>query len=354
MALPKIVIEFIKRAQTAIIRSMRSVVVLILADNTKEGTSYTYNNLDEVKTGDWDTKNLGYLKLVFKAKPKKVLVERVAAEETSYDDALTRLSLKKWNYLAVPGIESVDGGVEKIKDWIIKKRGAGKTYKAVLPNCAANHEGIINFTTTGIKSDGTEYTTAEYCARIAGFLAVVPLNQSCTYMVVDDITEIEESLDPDTDVDNGKLIIVRDDDLEAFVIGSGVNSLTTISNDKTEDYKDIKVVEGMDLMTDDIRISFKQNYVGKNNSFDNKIDFTNALELYGQSLQKSGVLNREYNQSFNLDAEATAEWLREHSVDVSEMDENEILRQDTKKEVFVIADVKFQMAMENLTLRVML
>lgn len=351
MGLPKILFDFIKRAQTAIKRSGRGVVALILADDTAETLSYKYSLEDDVKIADWTSKNLEYLKLVFKAKPKCVLVERVPATDTTYDDALARLSIKKWNYLAVPGLDKLTGKVAEIKDYIIKKRAAGKGFKAVLPNCEANNEGIINFTTEDIVSDETEYTTAEYCARIAGFLATIPLDRSCTYMVLDDVTSITESLTPDDDVDNGQLIIINDD---GFKIGAEVNSLVTLSGEKTKDMKSIKVVEGMDLMREDICTSFKNGFINHINGYDDKITFVNACVRYGAELQKQGVLNREYAQSFSLDVEATEAYLIEQGVDTSEMSESEILRADTGKEVFILADIKFLKAAENLTFRVIM
>ena len=49
--------------------------------------------------------------MAFKGSPKKVIIERIAAEG-SLDDALKRLANKKWNYLAVPSLQ--DGEVKTV------------------------------------------------------------------------------------------------------------------------------------------------------------------------------------------------------------------------------------------------
>ena len=77
-------------------------------------------------------------------------------------------------------------------------------------NAAADDEGIINFATDNIEVGAKTYTTAEFCCRIAGILAGLPLNRSATYYTLPEIESITESETPDDDVDNGKLILIND------------------------------------------------------------------------------------------------------------------------------------------------
>ena len=52
-----------------------------------------------------------------------------------------------FDYLAVPTAET-DGKAQDVVTWVKFMRGSKKKkIKAVLPNVAADHEGIINFTT---------------------------------------------------------------------------------------------------------------------------------------------------------------------------------------------------------------
>lgn len=346
MGLPEILIEFKTKAETAVRRSENGIVAVILADDTKSGdgyTSYCYSTAaDSGISSHWNTANRRYLNLIFAGSPKKVLVERIGAEE-GYDTALARLKNKKWNWLTVPGIEAEN--VKDISDWIIAQRSAKKTFKAVLPNCAANHEGIVNFATEGIKSGAFTYTTAEYCARIAGFLAGLSMTESATYHTLADIDSITESTTPDADIDAGKFILINDG--EKIKIGRGINSLATLSGNKTDDMKKIKIIEGIDLMRNDIKSTFEENYIGINNSYDNKIMFVAAVNQYFDSLARQGILYDEAENTADIDVNAQREWLAQ-KYDVSELSDEQIRKAKTGSYVFVTASVTFSDAIEDL------
>ena len=347
MGLPEIIIEFKAKAETAVRRSSNGIVAVILADDTKSGEgnmSYSYSTAaDYGLASSWTTTNRRYLNLIFAGSPKKVLVERIGTDFESYADALARLKNKTWNWLCVPGL--ADGDVDEIKDWIIAQRSAKKTFKAVLPNCAANDEGIVNFTTDGIKCGAYSFTTAEFCARIAGMLAGLSMTDSATYQVLADVTSITESLTPDTDIDAGQFILINDG--EKIKVGRGVNSLATLSGDKTEDMKKIKIIEGMDLMRDDIRTTFENNYIGINNSYDNKVMFVAAVNQYFDGLVRDGVLYGEAENAADIDVEAQRSWLAER-YDISEYTEDQIRKAKTGSYVFVNATVTFVDAIEDL------
>ena len=200
MGLSTINVEFKAAAQTAVKRSANGTVALILKDETKEDTTYVYNNETEVVKSHWTSDNLNYINMAFKGSPKKVIIERIAAEG-SLDDALKRLANKKWNYLAVPSLQ--DGEVKTVADWIIAQRTAKKPFKAVLPHSVSNNIGIINFDTDDIKIGSKTYTTAEFCVYIASIIAGTALNESVTGKVISEISSITESLTPDADVDAG-------------------------------------------------------------------------------------------------------------------------------------------------------
>ena len=160
MGLPEINIEFIGKAVTAIKRSQLGIVALILKDDVQTADTLTYKSIEEVPTEGWSPANLDYIEKTFMGTPSKIIVERLSTTAADYNAALTRLNNKRFNYLAIPGIEDKD--TTNIASWIKSKRlNQKKTFKAVLPNNEADHEGIINFTTTGIKVGEKEYTTAE-------------------------------------------------------------------------------------------------------------------------------------------------------------------------------------------------
>ena len=349
MGLPEIIIEFKAKAETAIARSENGIVAVILKDNTSTGavkTSYSYNYEADIVKSHWTTANLDLLNKVFMGAPKRVLVERVTdAEygEGKYEKALARLKNKTWNWLAIPGISAED--VADIKTWIIAQRAAKKTFKAVLPDCAANDEGIVNFTTEDITVGTKKYSASEYTGRIAGLLAGLPLTESATYQVLAEIGSIAESETPDEDIDAGKFILINDG--EKIKIGRGINSLKTLSGDKTEDMKKIKIIDGMDLMRDDIRAAFENNYIGINNSYDNKVMFVAAINQYFDGLVNQGVLYGEGPNEADIDVAAQRDWLAQ-KYDISEYSEDQIRKAKTGSFVFVTADVTFCDAIEDL------
>ena len=345
MGLPEISIIFKKKAETAIARSADGIVAVILTDTTKsgEGTqSYRYDYESDIEDADWSTVNRDYLNKVFLGSPHRVIAERVGAEG-NYEEALARLKNKNWDYLTIPGIG--DDDVEDISQWIQEQFESGKTFQAVLPNCEANHEAIINFATGDIKVGVKTYTTAEYCSRIAGLLAGVPLNEGATYSVLPEVDGITESSTPDTDIDAGKLILV--DDGENIKIARAVNSLKTLTGDKTEDMKKIKIIRGMNLIRDDIREAFETNYIGINNSYDNKQLFISAVNQYFSQLENEGVLEPTAENISEIDLDAQKAWLAER-YDISDWSDTEIKTAKTGSYIFVKASITLLDCIEDL------
>ena len=349
MGLPEILIEFKQRAETAVQRSENGIVAMILKDDTKSGdefTSYAYSTAADIDNTHWSATNQKYLNSVFESAPNRVLVERTATTG-AYETALARLRNKSWNYLAIPGLLKAE--VEDIGEWIIAQRAAGKTFKAVLPCTAAeysaNDEGIIDFATEGIKAGAYSFTSYEFCARIAGLVASLPMTESATYQVLAEVDSITESTTQDEDIDGGKLILINDG--EKIKVARGVNSLHILSGDKTEDMKKIKIIDGMDLIRDDIRTTFEENYVGINNSYQNKLVFIAAVNQYFDQLVRQGVLYDEYDNLAEIDADAQRAWLAER-YDVSGYSDDEILKARTGSYVFAKASIQFNDAIEDL------
>lgn len=351
MGLPEIIIEFSTKGVTAVQRSARGIVALILKDSTDNSfDTKIYTSISEIDAADWTAANKDYIVKAFLGTPSKVIVERIAADALNYNAALDRLKNKKWNYLAIPGIAA--GDVAAIATWIKTERDTNKkTFKAVLPNHAGDHEGIINFTTDNIVVGAKTYTTAEYCARIAGILAGLPFTRSATFYVLEEVESITESTTPDADIDAGQLILINDG--EKIKIGRGVNSLTTTTADKGEEFKKIKIIEGVDLVRDDIRDTFYNDYVGKIvNSYDNKVIFLASVNAYFKNLANENVLDPSFDNKAEIDIEAQRLYLEGRGIDTSAMTEQQIKEANTGSEVFAKASVKFLDAIEDLTFKI--
>lgn len=348
MGLPQILIEFKTLAETIITRSERGVVAVILRDNSNTASTQIYTSEKDITKSHYTTANLGLLSLIFMGTPSKVIVERVQ-NDGPLSDALERLKGKQWSYLTVPGI--TDDEVSEVVDYITKQRATyHKSFKAVLPNAAADNEGIINFATDNIKVGTKTYTTAEYCARIAGILAGLPLNRSATYYPLPEAEGITESETPDTDVDNGKMILINDG--TKIKIARGVNSLTSTSDGKGDDFKKIKIIEAVDMIRDDIRKTFEDEFVGRmENSYDNKIIFIAAVNKYFSDLAGQGVLYDGFDNKAEIDIESTRAWLAGQK-DITDWDDEKIKTANTGSNVFVKANIQVQDAMEDLYFKI--
>ena len=344
MGMPELLIEIKTAAKTAVERSGRGVVALILKDDTSQTDTFAYAKMTSVTKSHWTAANLDYIQKTFDGSPARVIVERISAENGDLTEALARLKAKKWNYLDVPGATSEE--VTEIETWIKNNRAAHKTFKAVLPNTAADSEGIINFATDDIAVGKKTYTTAEYCCRIAGILAGTDLDNSATYTVLSEVSGISESTDPDADVDSGKLILINDG--ENIKLGRAVNSLKTIGVNKTDDMKKIKIMDGLDLMCDDIRKSFEENYIGEGNSYDNKLLFVNAVNVYLSGLERDGVLYDEYDNTAFIDVDAQRAYLEGIDPSYAEYSDDDIKKANTGSRVYIGCRVKMQDAIEDL------
>lgn len=346
MGLPQIIIEFNGKAVTAIKRSQLGIVALILKDDVQTAETVTYKSIEDVPTDGWSPENLDYIQLAFKGTPSKIIIERLPTTATDYNATLTRLNNKRFNYLAIPGIEAKD--TTTIETWIKTKRDINKkTFKAVLPNSEADHEGIINFTTTGIKVGEKEYTTAEYTARIAGILAGLPFTRSSTYYELNEIDAITEIEDPDTAVDNGELILINDG--ENIKIGRGINSLTTTTGKKTEDFKSIRVMEVQDLIKDDIRTTFDKHYIGKhNNIYDNQVLFIRSINAYYDGLEGEEILDPNFDNKAEINVQKQRLAWEGIGRDTSEWDDQKVKEMSFKKNVFLASNIKIVDAIEDL------
>lgn len=134
--------------------------------------------------------------------------------------------------------------------------------KAVLPNTAADYEGVINFVSAGIAAGGkTAFSAAAYCSRIAGMLAGTPAQCSATYAQLSEVTGVTATENPDAAVDAGKLFII--DDGRVRKLSRAVTSKVTIGDTEPEALKKIKMTAAIDLIRYYAVSSVEDDYFGK-------------------------------------------------------------------------------------------
>jgi len=350
MGLPQIDITFSTLAVSAIQRSQRGIVALILRDDTAATEVYEYKTITDVETLDWETSNLKFIQHAFMGIPSKVIVVRGASTDIDYNDQLQLLATKKFNWLAIPGIDGLD--TTDVSTWVQTMRNNNNMVKAVLPNTEADSEAIVNFTTGGIVVGADTFTASDYTARIAGILAGLSLQRSATYFVLNEVEDIAETADADTAIDGGELILIKQDG--KIKIARAVNSLTSTTVEKSAIFKKIKIVEGMDLVKTDIQTTFNDEYVGKvNNSYDNQVLFITAVNAYLRGLE-GDVLDPAFDNRVGVNVEAQRLAWEGIGTDTTEWDEQAVKEASFQSNVYLDGNLKFLDAMEDLTMDILL
>lgn len=379
MGAPSIDISFIEKGISAITRGERGIVMLWVKDTLPAPAinPATVVTESDIPAGLSDT-TVEQVKLAmigYTNAPKKVIVycmgiaEGAEAEavETGYKKAMTAAETIHFDYLAIPTVET-DGKGEDIATWVKTMRGTKrKKIKAVLPNVAADNEGIINFTTEkSIKTEtvtgkggekttvDTIYTTEQYCARIAGLIAGTPITIACTYAPLPELSDCTRLTDNDTPIDKGEFIIFYDG--EKAKVARGINSFVTTVDGKGESFKKIKIVEAMDMINDDIVKTAQDSYLGKYaNTYSNKCLLITAISSYFAQLKRDDIVS---SYSVGLDAEAIRIYLKGRGLqatlddgtvkNVDECSDEEVITADTGASVFLTGNVKILDAIEDI------
>lgn len=351
MSLPNVMINFKQTGATAIQRGERGIVALVLNGETQE--VHKLNNIKDAAGIDQLTdKQKEYLQLAFMGyikPPKKVIVIFRGSEDEDYSKVQEVLESLKWDYLAIPEIESQD--VANVVVWITS---LNKRCKVVLPHATtADIEKVINFTTTNITTSIGDYSTAEYTSRIAGLLAGTPMTISATFAPLKEVIGFDQLTKEQMDqaIGKGQLILYHDG--EKIKIARGVNSFTTTTQDKGESFKKIKIVDAMHMIEDDIKTTCEDSYIGKySNSYDNKCVLITAIQAYLDQLVLEGILDAEFKNVVEIDVEQQRNYLKNIGVDVSSMKELDIKKANTRDKVFLKSQIKILDAIEDIVLNV--
>ena len=372
MKMPGVNISFTEKASTAVERGERGIVAMIL-----RGTVLAKNPIEVASVADipstMSAKNRQQVLNVLKGyvnMPKKVLaymipdVEGDYGEQTGegtdggtylppnaegdYGQAMESLGTEKWNYLVAPSCET-DQKTMELALWVGSLREEGKMVKAVLPNCASGKEYIVNYTTESVTDEnGTTYTTEEFCGRIAGILAGTPLSISCTYAPVPELADCSrmKKAEMDAKVAAGELFVFHDG--EKVKVARGVTSFVEETAEKGRQFRKIKVVDAMDMITDDIRKTIEDSYIGKYvNSYDNKCVLLSAISNYFKDLKGDGVVS---SYDVGIDIEANRSYLEGKGIKTAELSEDSLKKADTGDEVFLYAAIKILDAIEEVTI----
>ena len=412
LGLPQIYITFESKSSTAISRSARGVGSLIFNDShvtDEDGVKYyTIEDSTDIPSGI-DEINTDLIQKALLGTPNRLhtyfippatheeeqeqekVVETEVDGETVTDtvietvtvtvnatvtqaDALKKCADVRFNYIAHPTGNSQDQ--QNLAAWVQSQRtNRHKTFKAVVAHYDADNYGVINFTTDQIRvnnpvyrdalalADGDEtavtdipkyitYTPNQYTARIVGILAGLGLDRSATYYELSEVVDVAEYDDIDTHINQGELCLFDEKDGNGVKIARGCNSLHTFTSTVGYDFRFLKIIESIDLIKDDIRDTFRNDYVGKvPNNYDNKMLLIAAINSYLNSLQ-GNVLDRTSTDTnyVEIDYDANLAYIKARGVSTADMTEQEVLEYITGTNVYLRGKLTPVNAMEDLVL----
>lgn len=376
LRMPNVFVSFYEKGITAIQRSQRGIVAMVFPVNNPSDNVTNIYTVDDIPES-WNKYKKEQIELALKGyqnSPKKVIVMECQGEvkntvpkpggqsgeteeqilEADFSKVLKKLEKVYFNWLVVPGIQ--DKYTDKIATWI-KGMRTTKDIKvcAVLPNCNADHEGIVNFTNTMIKTKAKTFETADYCSRVAGIICGTPAIISCTYAPVPEVQEVEQYTAEEMDTKIGKGEFFFFDDGEKIKVARGINSFVTTMQGKGDDFKKVKLVDLMDMIHYDIKKTAHDSYIGKYaNSYDNRCLLITAINGYLHTLETEGLLERGQNNCY-IDIAAVKNWRESNGLNTREelenMNETQIKELNLHDNAFLGVDLSMLDALENITVK---
>ena len=355
MGLPVINLEFKKLAQTVDTRAERGILAIVVQDATVTTFDQkVYTDVSEVDSSDWTAANYKSICAAFLANPFKVIVIRLG---TSAAASTVAAALENVNFNWV--CTNVSSYQSALSTAVINMNTANtraRRPKALVAGVSnPNNPHVVNVANTTVTLKGESTTTAidAYLPRLGGLLAACPLTESVTYKPLDDLDDIAEVSNIDTAIDNGSFCLFKDDD--AIRVARGVNSLKTLTDDQTEDMKKITVIEGMDIMQEDIIKTFKANYLGRvKNTADNQALLVSEILAYFKELELETIIQMDEDDTVEIDVQAMRDAWTDAGVDVSDLTDAQMKKKTFRAKVFVKASCTVLDAMEDLVMVVTL
>ncbi|MGK0467150.1 phage tail sheath C-terminal domain-containing protein [Clostridium sp.] len=340
---PNIDISFIQSAYSFVERSARGNVALIIKDDTDETfIQKDYKTITEL-TADaalYTAENLQYIKDTMQGGPFKTTVFRIATTE-GFESALTLIE----GALTTGWVGFADGlptDYATLATWTKQMAANKKTFMSAVfapttPPASTNVVELGNTMVNFMDARG-EVSGDVFIPSLLGYLAGANVDKGTTYLTMGNLTSVTVPEDVDAELKLGKMVLINEDD--AVKISLGINTLTEVTEDLTEDFKFIETIEVNNLMLDDIRTEFKK-WIGKyKNIYDNQVIFLSAINNYFKTLEDANILDSNYENLAEVDVDAQrAVWVAVNPLAVDWTDAK-VKSQAFKRQLFLKANVK--------------
>lgn len=263
--LPGSYINFVSTYATDSVVGERGTVAIALPLNKAAGTIIELNRADFVSDTkdllgvEYDADTIAPLREIF-CHANKVYVYDLGTDGT-VSDVIDALEAYEFNVLcAYTNVaDDVNGYITAVKSW---RDEMGKKCQLVVYNqTTPNHEGVINVVST-VSNDGSP--NYALVAWVAGAEAGCKVNESCTNMLYDGeytVTTDKTQAQLEECINKGEI---------AFHLVYGdvrlledINSLTSTTAEKGEDFKYNQTIRVIDQIANDIAKLFNTKYLGR-------------------------------------------------------------------------------------------
>ncbi len=363
VSLPNIDIVFKQLANTLINRSSRANAILIIRDDTdKTFKTKEYELESEVEKDSklYTAENLQYIRDTWLGLPGKVTVVRIDKTGGNIGDALSivaGLESTGWVGIADGTTTNEEGQTDNTEEdalstWIKQMEQQKKTFKAVVfnpttpPDC--KHIVILNNPKVIFNGSRGEQTGDKFVPTLLGYLAGANVEKGTTYLEMKNLKSVIQPADVNAALTSGQLVLINDEG--KVKIGLGINSLTTLDEKNTEDERYIEIVEAQDMILDDIRSNFKNNYIGKyKNKLDNQIIFVSAVNTYLKELEGQSVLDDEFTNKADIDVDAQRKAWITTNADAAKWSDAKVRQNAYKRQMFLSGNIKILFSMTDLS-----
>ena len=210
----------------------------------------------------------------------------------------------KFNTVAIPTTDSSLQAAIKTKIKYLRE-SMGRGVQAVVPDFAADYEGIISVK-NGYSIDDDNLSAAEACAWVAGATAGASYTESLTYKTVDGATGLNPALTHEEYVDaiNKGHFAFSVSEENKIIAEYDINSLTSFEQPKDETYRKNRVIRVFDTFQESVQLNFPPN------KYNNGPVGWDTMEGVGKSILKQfldagAISDVDYDADFLVDRDAS-------------------------------------------------
>lgn len=279
-------------------RMVGSVALTLRDESVRHTQVMRYEQLADVMQSALNRKNKGYIKQALLGGTSKVICVVLPVSSNTLEEALHVLETKDYTLCAFPGATleetaSIVAWAKQLDEKI--HRGMVCVADAIAPN----HPRIINFCTSDILLKGRQkpMRATEYTARIAGIFAGIPLWQSATHQILEEVQSVPylHAEEISAYADAGKIILFAHGD--TIKLSRDVTSITNIGEDtnKSSVWRNIHAVRIVDKVHKDVESIIDQYAFKVPDDTQNRQQLIREINGYLKALEAKGILRAGYS-----------------------------------------------------------